>query len=105
MSIRSRRAMDIPRTGAYTGPPGSFTEAPPMTRFALLLPLAAIALSLSLALPLAGCGGGGAKTQVSQSSATMGQELTDLKTARDQGLISDKEYERAKRDILKRYKG
>ena len=34
---------------------------------------------------------------------TMGQELMDLDESRKKGLISDKEYERAKKDILKRY--
>lgn len=69
-----------------------------MARFALLLPLAA----LLLALPA--CGGGGAKNEITTSNSTMGQELTDLKAAHDQGLISQKEYDRAKKDILKRYK-
>jgi hypothetical protein len=69
-----------------------------MIRFILLLPLAALALALPA------CGGGGAKTEVSQSSATMGQELTDLQKAREAGAISDKEYARAREDILRRYK-
>ena len=68
-----------------------------MTRYILLLPLAALALALPA------CGGGGAKTQVSQSSATMGQELTDLQAARASGAITDREYERARKDILKKY--
>ena len=33
----------------------------------------------------------------------MGQELTDLKKAYDDGIISEKEYERSKERILKRY--
>ncbi len=72
-----------------------------MTRFALLLPLAALALALPLTLTA--CGGGGAKTEVSQSSATLGQELTDLQAAHASGAITDKEYARARKDILERY--
>lgn len=33
----------------------------------------------------------------------MGQELTDLKKAYDAGIISEKEYEKSKKDILNRY--
>jgi len=40
---------------------------------------------------------------VSQSSATMGQELTDLQAAHASGAITDKEYARARKDILERY--
>ena len=50
----------------------------------------------------AGCGGGG-DTSVQASTTTMGQELTDLKKAYDDGIISEKEYERSKERILKRY--
>jgi hypothetical protein len=50
----------------------------------------------------AGCGGGGAS--VKQSNTTLGQELTDLQAAYDKGIITEKEYERAKKEILKKYK-
>ena len=33
----------------------------------------------------------------------MGQELMDLKKAKDQGLISESEFEEAKEDILDKY--
>lgn len=49
-----------------------------------------------------GCGGGGAQLQ--QSNTTLGQELTDLQTAYEKGIITQKEYEKAKKEILKRYK-
>jgi uncharacterized membrane protein len=49
-----------------------------------------------------GCGGGGA--QVQQSNTTLGQELTDLQAAYDNGIITEREYERAKKEILKKYK-
>ncbi|MCB1690760.1 MAG: SHOCT domain-containing protein [Halioglobus sp.] len=35
-----------------------------------------------------------------QSSQTQGKQLLDLKEAYDKGVISEKEYERTKEDIL-----
>ena len=49
-----------------------------------------------------GCGGGGA--QVQQTSTTLGQELTDLQAAHEKGIITDKEYNKAKKDLLKKYR-
>jgi hypothetical protein len=54
-------------------------------------------------LGLTACGVGGAKTNVNASSTTMGQELIDLNTSYEQGLISATEYKRAKKDILRKY--
>lgn len=54
-------------------------------------------LVIGTSLALAGCG---SSTQVEQVD-TQGQQLIDLKAAYDQGIISEKEYERAKKDILK----
>ena len=48
-----------------------------------------------------GCGGGGAN--VSASSTTMGQELIDLEESFNKGIITEKEYKAAKKDILNRY--
>jgi len=49
-----------------------------------------------------GCGGGGA--QVQQSSTTLGQELTDLQAAYEKGIITEKEYNKAKKEIMNRYR-
>jgi hypothetical protein len=49
-----------------------------------------------------GCGGGGA--EVKQTSTTMGQQLIDLKAAYEQGIITEREYERAKQNILNSYR-
>lgn len=49
----------------------------------------------------AGCGGGDSSVQA--QTTTMGQELTDLKKAYDTGVINEKEYEKSKKNILKRY--
>jgi len=46
-----------------------------------------------------GCGGGGAEIKAKQT--TLGQELTDLDKAYKDGIITEKEYNKAKKDILK----
>lgn len=47
-----------------------------------------------------GCAGGG--TQVEQSNTTLGQELTDLQEAYEKGIITEREYERAKKELLRK---
>jgi uncharacterized membrane protein len=59
-------------------------------------------LILVCALGLAACGGGGAKVEA--STTTLGQELIDLDESYKKGLISEKEYKKARENILKRYK-
>lgn len=52
-----------------------------------------------------GCGGGGTKVESSSTTTTtMGQELMDLKESYEKGIITEKEYEDARKRILKRYK-
>lgn len=53
---------------------------------------------------LTGCGGGGAKVTTTNTSTTMGQELLDLDASYKQGLITEKQYNKSKQDIMKRYK-
>ena len=62
-----------------------------------------MAIICTLSLGLAACSGGGARLETQTSSATMGQELIDLKEAYDQDIISEKEYKRAKKDIMNMY--
>jgi hypothetical protein len=64
---------------------------------ALLFSLLAPALCL-----LPGCGGGGATLQTS-GNKTLGQELIDLNQAYQKGLITEKEYNRTKERLIKKY--
>ena len=59
---------------------------------------AAAVLSLA-AVPLAACSST-ARTEV--ETTTTGQQLIDLKAAYDQGVISKSEYERKRKDILRK---
>ena len=47
-----------------------------------------------------GCGGGGANLEA--STATLGQELTDLHNAYEQGIITEKEYNSKKKELMKK---
>jgi hypothetical protein len=57
---------------------------------------------LIISMSLLGCGGGGARAAVEAKTTTKGQELLDLKKALDQGIITQKEYDKQKKQILKR---
>ena len=64
--------------------------------------ISTLSLAAAMALVLSGCGGGGAKTEV--STKTLGQELTDLQQAYEAGAITESEYEKSKKSLLKKYK-
>ncbi len=49
-------------------------------------------------------GGCGSSTQVQQApQSTLGQELLDLDKARKEGLITEEEYGKLKKDMIKKY--
>ncbi|GAB5387066.1 MAG: hypothetical protein Alpg2KO_00340 [Alphaproteobacteria bacterium] len=60
-------------------------------------------LCLIALVSLTACGGGGAENMNINANTTIGQELTDLREAFDEGIITEREYERTKADILERY--
>ncbi len=50
------------------------------------------------------CGGGGAKVKQDTYGTTLGQELQDLDEAYQKGIITEKEYEKAKKELMKQRK-
>ncbi len=63
--------------------------------------LTSLTLMCAALLTISACGGGGAKMET--HNTTMGQELVDLKKAYDEGIITEREYKRAKNDIIDMY--
>lgn len=55
---------------------------------------------MSAILAVAGCGGADVRTQT--TTTTTGQELLDLKKAYEAGVLSEKEYDRKREEILER---
>lgn len=67
------------------------------------MPNTKLVLPILLALAVAGCvfaPGDSSDWDSDRGSPTIGQQLIDLDRARDDGLITDAEYERTKADIL-----
>lgn len=61
-----------------------------------------IAALLIISFVTVGCGG--SKTEIKAApQTTLGQELMDLDKAHKQGIITDDEYKKKKKDIMKRY--
>jgi putative oligomerization/nucleic acid binding protein len=61
--------------------------------------MAAAAIAMTLAAPLAGCGGD--EVVRPTVSVSIGQQLIDLKKARDSGALSQREYESQKAQLIK----
>ena len=54
-----------------------------------------------LVIGIAGCGVGNKGTMHYNRTTTIGQELIDLQEAKVQGVISEEEYEKLKKKIMK----
>jgi len=61
-----------------------------------------LALCVSLLSGVAACGGGGADVRSEITTATVGQQLMDLKKALDSGAITQQEYEKQRKKILEK---
>jgi hypothetical protein len=67
-----------------------------------LLPVLGMLAAAIVAVPLLqGCI---SSSKVQTANVTLGQQLEDLKKSHENGTISDKEYERLRKDIMKKYK-
>ncbi len=64
-------------------------------------PRLTVILAITAALGLSACGGGGATTAI--QTQTTGQQLIDLKAALDAGVITQREYDAKRRDILRQH--
>jgi hypothetical protein len=62
-----------------------------------------LALMIPLALAISGCGGGGAKVETQTTTVTLGQQLMDLQAAYDKKIITEKEYNETKKNLLDMY--
>jgi uncharacterized membrane protein len=63
-----------------------------------------IVVVIFMAMPLgafSGCGGGGA--EIRQQTTTLGQELKDLDDAYKQGLLTEKEYKKVRKQIIEKH--
>ncbi len=66
--------------------------------------IVSVVIILVLGLSSYGCGrrGGSAKVESTTRTTTLGQELQDLDAAYKQGILTEKEYEKKKKELLNR---
>ncbi len=63
--------------------------------------IAAVVLSFALGAVVVSCGGGEKEVKSELSTTKVGQQLADLKQARDAGKITEDEYAKERARILK----
>ena len=68
-----------------------------------LMRVLTVLLLLACSGALLGCGGGGADVKQSTTTTTLGRELQDLDDAFKKGLLSEKEYKDARKNLMKKY--
>jgi len=59
-----------------------------------------VAVMIAVSSILTGCGGGGAEVKTQSYSTTLGQELKDLEEAYKKGIITEKQYEESKKNLI-----
>ena len=66
--------------------------------------IATVLIMIVLSVSSYGCGrkGGSAKVESTTRTTTLGQELQDLDAAYHKGIITEKEYEKKKKELLER---
>jgi hypothetical protein len=62
-----------------------------------------LVLAIFLCVMLTSCGGGGAKVESTVSTQTLGQQLIDLEKAYKEGVLTEKEYNKAKKALIEKY--
>jgi hypothetical protein len=67
-----------------------------------LIRIFAVLLLLTYSGAMLGCGGGSDIKQQT-TNTTLGKELQDLDDAYKKGLLSEKEYKEAKKNLMKKY--
>ena len=65
---------------------------------------AVVIILLLVGCALIGCGGGGAKVKTTTTTVTLGQQLLDLDNAYKTGALDEKQYKKAKKNLLEKYK-
>lgn len=68
-----------------------------------LMRILAVVLLLAYSGAMLGCGGSSADVKQQTTTTTLGQELQDLDDAYKKGLMSEKEYNEARKKIMKKY--
>ena len=63
--------------------------------------IAGILAAVILMIAISGCAMGNKGTMHYSRTTTIGQELIDLKEAKDKGALSEQEYNKAKEQLLK----
>jgi hypothetical protein len=62
--------------------------------------LVLVSIIMILTLSFAGCGGGGAEVRTQTYTKTLGRELMDLHDSYTKGIITEKDYTKAKENLL-----
>lgn len=75
---------------------------PPPPRFRSHPRAALLALAGALPIALATVPGCSSSANVESRSTTVGQELQDLEDARNKGLLTEEEYQKKRKEIMKR---